>query len=258
MARTCLTGGLNASTPFWTSGSPGGSSTGTSTCSTTTSCPASASGARPPSSTPPNATPSRRRTWNTIPPKSSFSWSRSPRCFPGDALRQTLPRQSNCHFDAPSGTPGGGIVLAETALSGAAGQHQRTVGKAPYFTLSIRLSAWTGESVKWSWSLTCKMRKIQPPAGSKRAIIKAAKHRKGALFMKIFFYTLRPWDERPCAERLAAETGIAFDGCEAYPTLENAALAAGCDAVSMTPCDMGPDMVRRFHELGVKYLCCRS
>ena len=46
--------------------------------------------------------------------------------------------------------------------------------------------------------------------------------------MKIFFYTLRPWDERPCAERLAAETGIAFDGCEAYPTLENAALAAGC------------------------------
>ena len=45
--------------------------------------------------------------------------------------------------------------------------------------------------------------------------------------MKIFFYTLRPWDERPCAERLAAETGIAFDGCEAYPTLENAALAAG-------------------------------
>src|SRR5699024_3173913 len=119
MARTCLTGGLNASTPFWTSGSPGGSSTGTSTCSTTTSCPASASGARPPSSTPPNATPSRRRTWNTIPPKSSFSWSRSPRCFPGDALRQTLPKQSNCHFDAPSGTPGGGIVLAETAGSAA-------------------------------------------------------------------------------------------------------------------------------------------
>src|SRR5699024_5972171 len=130
--------------------------------------------------------------------------------------------------------------------------------QSPYFTLSIRLSAWTGGSVKWSRSLTCKMRKIQPPAGSKRAIIKAAKHRKGALFMKIFFYTLRPWDERPCAERLAAETGIAFDGCEAYPTLENAALAAGCDAVSMTPCDVGPDMVRRFHELGVKYLCCRS
>ena len=76
--------------------------------------------------------------------------------------------------------------------------------------------------------------------------------------MKIFFYTLRPWDERPCAERLAAATGIKFDGCEAYPDLENAALAAGCDAVSMTPCDMGPDMVRRFHELGVKYLCCRS
>ena len=76
--------------------------------------------------------------------------------------------------------------------------------------------------------------------------------------MKIFFYTLRPYDELPCAEKLRAETGIDFAGCEEYPTLENAALAAGCDAVSMTPCDMGPAMVRRFHELGVKYICCRS
>ena len=58
--------------------------------------------------------------------------------------------------------------------------------------------------------------------------------------MKIFFYTLRPWDERPCAERLAAATGIEFDGCEAYPDLENAALAAGCDAVLDDPLRYGP------------------
>ena len=76
--------------------------------------------------------------------------------------------------------------------------------------------------------------------------------------MKIFFYTLRPYDELPCAEKLRRETGIDFAGCEDYPTLENAALAAGCDAVSMTPCDMGAAMVERFHALGVKYLCCRS
>ena len=76
--------------------------------------------------------------------------------------------------------------------------------------------------------------------------------------MKIFFYALRPFDELACAQKLSAETGIAFDGCEDYPTYENAALAAGCDAVSMTPCDMGAAMVERFHQLGVKYICCRS
>ena len=76
--------------------------------------------------------------------------------------------------------------------------------------------------------------------------------------MKIFFYTLRPYDELPCAQKLSAETGIAFEGCEEYPNLENAALAAGCDAVSMTPCDMSAAMVERFHQLGVKYICCRS
>ena len=33
--------------------------------------------------------------------------------------------------------PEGGIVLAEVALSGPAGQHQRTVGKAPIFYGSL-------------------------------------------------------------------------------------------------------------------------
>ena len=76
--------------------------------------------------------------------------------------------------------------------------------------------------------------------------------------MKIFFYTLRPYDELGFAQKLSQEFGVEFGGCEEYPTLENAALAAGYDAVSFTPCDMGTAMVERFHELGVKYLCCRS
>ncbi len=76
--------------------------------------------------------------------------------------------------------------------------------------------------------------------------------------MKIFFYTLRPYDELAFARRLSAETGIEFAYSEDYPTMENAVLAAGCDAVSVTPCDMGRAMVQRFHELGVKYICCRS
>ena len=75
---------------------------------------------------------------------------------------------------------------------------------------------------------------------------------------KVFFYTLRPYDELGIAQRLAPKMGIEFGYTQEYPTLENAALAAGYDAVSVTPCDMSAPMVRRFHELGVKVICCRS
>lgn len=75
---------------------------------------------------------------------------------------------------------------------------------------------------------------------------------------KIFFYTLRPFDELGYAQAFCRQFGIEFGYTEDYPSLENAALAAGYDAVSMTPCNMGREMVERFHALGVKYLCCRS
>lgn len=75
---------------------------------------------------------------------------------------------------------------------------------------------------------------------------------------KVFFYTLRPYDELAIAQRLSGQMGIEFGFSEEYPTLENAQLAAGYDAVSVTPCDMSAPMVQRFHELGVKYICCRS
>lgn len=76
--------------------------------------------------------------------------------------------------------------------------------------------------------------------------------------VKIFFYNLRPYDEQQIAQRIGAEMGIEYGVCEEYPTLENAQLAAGYDAVSVTPCDLGTAMVERFHALGVKYICCRS
>ena len=76
--------------------------------------------------------------------------------------------------------------------------------------------------------------------------------------IKVFFYTLRPYDELGIAQKLASQLGIEFGSTQEYPTLENAALAAGYDAVSVTPCDMSAPMVQRFHELGVKSICCRS
>ncbi|MBR2769076.1 MAG: lactate dehydrogenase [Lachnospiraceae bacterium] len=76
--------------------------------------------------------------------------------------------------------------------------------------------------------------------------------------MKIMFYFLRPFDELPFCEEFSKEFGIEYDHVFAYPTAENVILAKGCDAVSTTPCDMGAEMLERFAELGVKYLCCRS
>ena len=75
---------------------------------------------------------------------------------------------------------------------------------------------------------------------------------------KVFFYTLRPYDELSIAQRLAPQLDIEFGYTQEYPTLENTELAKGYDAVSVTPCDMSAPMVKRFHELGVKSICCRS
>lgn len=76
--------------------------------------------------------------------------------------------------------------------------------------------------------------------------------------MKIFFYTLRDFDELAFAKKCADKYGIEFDYTGAYPDAENYVLAKGADAVSMTPCDMSAPMVEKFASIGVKYLLCRS
>lgn len=76
--------------------------------------------------------------------------------------------------------------------------------------------------------------------------------------MKIFFYALRPFDELQFCQEYSKQYGIEFGYTPEYPTPENVQLAAGCDAVSTTPCDMGAAMLERFAALGVKYIACRS
>ena len=76
--------------------------------------------------------------------------------------------------------------------------------------------------------------------------------------MKICFYALRPFDELAYCRQFSAQYGIDFTWTADYPTPENVSLAEGCDAVCMTPCDMGAAMVDRFAALGVQYLLCRS
>lgn len=76
--------------------------------------------------------------------------------------------------------------------------------------------------------------------------------------MKIFIYAMREFDELDVAEKLKKEYGIDFEWSAQYPTLENAHLAQGCDAVSTTPCEMGAELLDRFHSLGVRYITTRS
>ena len=76
--------------------------------------------------------------------------------------------------------------------------------------------------------------------------------------MKIFIYAMREFDELEVAVNLEKEYGIDFDWSREYPTLENAHLVQGCDAVSTTPCEMGAGLLERFHHLGVKYITTRS
>jgi len=76
--------------------------------------------------------------------------------------------------------------------------------------------------------------------------------------MSIFFYSLREHDELPCARDASRERDIPFAWTSAYPGAENYALARGCDGVSVTPCDMSAPALEAFHDLGVRYILCRS
>ncbi|MGX8718825.1 MAG: hypothetical protein ACQGQP_06935, partial [Desulfovibrio sp.] len=76
--------------------------------------------------------------------------------------------------------------------------------------------------------------------------------------MKIFFYCLREFDELAYCRRFSRETGIGFDYSTGYPGPDSYALAEGCEGVSVIPCDMSAPVLRRFRDLGVRYLLCRS
>lgn len=76
--------------------------------------------------------------------------------------------------------------------------------------------------------------------------------------MKIFAYCLREFDEKDFFDQISAQYGAEYGYTTAYPSPENVKLAKGYDAVSVTPCDMGADMLDRFYAVGVRYVATRS
>ena len=71
--------------------------------------------------------------------------------------------------------------------------------------------------------------------------------------MKLFVYCFRDFDERQHFDALTREAGIDYSASPDYPTAETAHLAAGCEAISFTPCRMDAALLRQFRDLGVKY-----
>lgn len=76
--------------------------------------------------------------------------------------------------------------------------------------------------------------------------------------MKIFFYSLREFDELAYCKEFTGKTGIEFGWTGEYPNMDNAALAAGADAISSTPSAMPCALLKKFRDLGVKYIATRS
>lgn len=76
--------------------------------------------------------------------------------------------------------------------------------------------------------------------------------------MKIFAYSLRPYDELGYLDALSRELGFEYKWTAEYPTLENARLAAGADGVCIITNPMTAELLDRYHELGVRGIATRS
>ncbi len=76
--------------------------------------------------------------------------------------------------------------------------------------------------------------------------------------MKIFFYSLREYDELDFCKKYSKAMGIEFGYSAEYPSPDNYDLASGYDGVSVTPCDFSAPVLEKFHKRGVRYILCRS
>ncbi len=76
--------------------------------------------------------------------------------------------------------------------------------------------------------------------------------------MKLFVYSFRSFDEKKVFDELKNKYDFDYDYTHEYPSIENAHLANGYDAVSFTPCTCDRKLIDAFHSAGVKYIAARS
>lgn len=76
--------------------------------------------------------------------------------------------------------------------------------------------------------------------------------------MKIMVYSFNEADERAYFDDLCAKAGVEYITCADYPSVENAHLARGCEAIRIQVCDMNRELIRALYDEGVRYICTRS
>ncbi len=76
--------------------------------------------------------------------------------------------------------------------------------------------------------------------------------------MKIFAFSLRPYDEQGYFESICKAKGTEYGFTSEYPSLENADLASGYDALSILTNTMDPALLDKFKSLGIRYISTRT
>ena len=76
--------------------------------------------------------------------------------------------------------------------------------------------------------------------------------------MRILVYSFRDFDEKEYFDALCEKEGFTYATCTDYPSVENAYLAKGCDAISIIVTDMNEALLTALREQGVRYILTRS
>lgn len=75
--------------------------------------------------------------------------------------------------------------------------------------------------------------------------------------MKIFVYNYRD-DEAPYFEKFSKQYNVEIGYTKEYPCKDNVQLAEGYDGLSIIVSDMNAEMLKQFHQIGIKYIATRS
>lgn len=76
--------------------------------------------------------------------------------------------------------------------------------------------------------------------------------------MKVFVYNCREFDEEKYFNKFSRELGIQLEICREAPAPENVHLVEGCEYVSIITTKVGEDIIRAFHDRGVRMISTRT
>lgn len=76
--------------------------------------------------------------------------------------------------------------------------------------------------------------------------------------MKVAVYNYRDFDEKKWFDKYSKELGIELVICHDAPNMENIELARGCECADILTSKIPPELVKKFHEVGVRYIATRT